>query len=279
LYEIQGPWYFNSDVTAVLDEIKFEQLAINRVAVSGIRALPPPPTTKVGITAMGGYQAEVHWFLVGLDIKEKAKMLEVQIRHALGDTSRFSKLEFTLNGSAREDAESQNEATVDFRVFAQAREEADLAPGRFLRPVIDLIMCSYPGATFHLDFRQGMPKLVQEYFVTLLEQRALRHVVHTQNGKRFDVEPPGMTESFPSQQPSMDASGVKVEDFGDVVRGPLGWVVHARSGDKGSNANVGFWVRHSDEYAWMRTLLSTDFLKTLLAKEYNGKKIVSRCEC
>lgn len=30
----------------------------------------PPATTKVGITAHGGYQAEIHYFLTGLDIEE-----------------------------------------------------------------------------------------------------------------------------------------------------------------------------------------------------------------
>jgi len=60
LYEIQGPWYYNSDVTAVLDQISFEHLDTNRVALKGVKAEAPPPTTKIGITAKGGYQAEVH---------------------------------------------------------------------------------------------------------------------------------------------------------------------------------------------------------------------------
>jgi hypothetical protein len=50
LYEIQGPWYFNSDVTAILDDIRFEQLSSNRVALSGVKFGPPPPITKIGIT-------------------------------------------------------------------------------------------------------------------------------------------------------------------------------------------------------------------------------------
>ena len=36
--------------------------------VTNIGYEKPPPTTKVGITALGGYQAEVHYFLCGLDI-------------------------------------------------------------------------------------------------------------------------------------------------------------------------------------------------------------------
>ena len=80
---MQGPWYFNSDVTVVQDNLWFEQIGSDGVALHGVRGDLPPPTTKVGITADGGYQAEAHWFLVGLDIKEKARMIEAQIRHVL----------------------------------------------------------------------------------------------------------------------------------------------------------------------------------------------------
>ncbi len=164
LYEIQGPWYYNSDVTAVLDDIWFEQLSTDRVAFHGVKSSPPPPTTKVGITAKGGFQAEMHWFLVGLDIPSKARMLEAQIRRALKPYSpRLSVLAFTLNGSCPEDPQDQNSATVDFRIFAQAPKEEDLSPLKFFRPVADLIMQGYPGATFHLDFRQALPKPIFEY--------------------------------------------------------------------------------------------------------------------
>ena len=66
-----------------------------------------------------------------------------------------------------------------------------------------------------------------------------------------------------------------MDPLGETVKGPLGWIVHARSGDKGSNANVGFWVRHRDEWEWLRWVLSVQTMKELLADEYNGKKIVS----
>ncbi len=277
LYEIQGPWYFNSDVTAVLDEIAFEQLSTDRVALRGVKSAPPPPTTKIGLTAHGGFQAEVHWFLVGLDIEAKARMIEAQIRHALGDTSRFHVLEFTLNGSSPENPIDQDSATVDFRVFAQARKLESIMPNNFLRPIIDLIMCAYPGATFHLDFRQGVPKPFFEYYVTLLPQADVKHVARTHDGSTIDIPPPPVTKVYPPQQPSQAFTNVtSPKGFGETVRGPLGWLVHARSGDKGSNANVGFWVRHQDEYDWLRTVLSAENMKQLLAGEYNGKGIVSK---
>jgi hypothetical protein len=277
LYEIQGPWYYNSDVTAVLDELWFEQLSTNRVLLRGVKADLPPPTTKVGITAKGGYQAEFHWFLVGLDTAAKARMMEAQTRKEIGEhAKRFSKFEFTSNGTSPDNPRSQNAATVDFRVFAQALKEDDLSPTKFLRPCIDVIMEGYPGATFHLDIRQGFPKQVFEYYVTLLSQSDVQHAVHLPNGDSIDIPPPQRTKVWSKKQPSqaLTERGVDLKSFGPTEKGPLGWVVHARSGDKGSDCNVGFFVRHRDEWDWLRSLLSVDTVKNLLGDEYRGKPIV-----
>ncbi|KAF4549052.1 Hypothetical protein D9617_23g004670 [Elsinoe fawcettii] len=275
LYEIQGPWYFNSDVTAVLDEMWFEQLERDRVALRGVKGDLPPPTTKVGLTAKGGYQAEAHWFMTGLDIEQKARMMEAQIRHGLRPyQDLFSKLEFTLNGTAAINSRNQNAATVDFRVLAQAKEESSLMPQSFFRPIIDPIMEGYPGATPHLDWRQALPKPIYEYYVTLLSQEDVQHTVHLWTGDEVSIPPPPKTKIYPSQQPDQPATlSSSTRDFGPTIQGPLGWIVHARSGDKGSDCNVGFWVRRQDEYDWLRTILSTEKMVDLLADEYNGQKI------
>ncbi|KAF2469514.1 DUF1446-domain-containing protein [Lindgomyces ingoldianus] len=280
LYEIQGPWYFNSDVTAILDNIWFEHLSTNRVALRGVKGDLPPPTTKVGITAKGGYQAEMHWFITGLDIPAKARMVETQICTLMGPhTSNFSHLSFQTIGSVPLNPTNQNSATVDFRVIAQARKSADLAPAKFVRPCIDPIMCAYPGATPHLDLRQAFPKEIFEYYVTLLPQSSVSHQVHLPSGKILDIPPPFEAKVYPKQQPTQDttAHAVDLKSFGKTVESPIGTIVHARSGDKGSDCNVGFWVRHQDEYAWLRNLLSAPFIKKLLAEEYKGGR-VERCE-
>jgi len=280
LYEIQGPWYFNSDVTAVLDEIRFDQMGPDRVAVKGVKARPPPPTTKVGLTAPGGYQAELRYFLVGLDIVEKSEMLKAQVIHILKpQRHNFSLLDFSLVGSAAENPSNQNAATVEFRILAQAQKQEYLKPALFARPVVDCIMQAYPGATWHLDLRTAFPKPIFEYFVTVLPQDHIHHVVHLDDGRTFKIDPPRAdgkeSTTYPTQQPSQERTAHPVALTGDTIRGPLGWLVHARSGDKGSNANVGFWVTRDDEYAWLRTLLSVDTVKQLLGDEYTGNKIVS----
>jgi hypothetical protein len=274
LYEIQGPWYFNSDVTAVLTDVHFEQTGLNRVAVHGVRAAPPPPTTKAGITAHGGFQAEVYYYLVGLDIDAKARMLESQVRRLLAPySSDFTALTFSVLGASPDNPKSQDSATVTVRILAQARRAEQLSPNRFLRPITDNIMQGYPGATFNLDLRAGFPKPIFEYHVTLLPQADVNHRVHLPwKNQTVDIPPPPATKDYPSRQPSeaITQTPNPAQTFGPTVPGPLGWVVHARSGDKGPDANCGFWVRHADEYAWLRTVLSTTRIQELLGEEYTA---------
>jgi hypothetical protein len=45
---------------------------------------------------------------------------------------------------------------------------------------------------------------------------------------------------------------------------PLGTIAGARSGDKGGNANVGFWARDDAAYAWLAAELTPDRVRELL---------------
>ena len=274
LYELQGKRYYNSDVVAIIDQIKMEQAGHNCVYVYNIGYDKPPPTTKVGITAKGGYQAEAHYFLTGLDILEKAARIEAQLRHLL-DTSKFHTLVFTTTGSCAPNPCSQDAATADFRIFAQSKTEDALSPKNFLSPIVNVNLSSYPGATFAMDMRQGMPKPYQEYFVTIMPQSMVNHVVHFPAiGKSTAIEAPTDTVDYLPEQEVADTVDPKpLDNYGPTTTAPLGYVVHARSGDKGSDANVGFYVRHADEYDWLRSLLSVSRIKELLQNSYNGKRI------
>lgn len=54
------------------------------------------------------------------------------------------------------------------------------------------------------------------------------------------------------------------------MRAPLGTFVHARSGDKGGDANLGLWVAHDgspayeERVAWLLDLVTPDLVRTLL---------------
>lgn len=131
VYEIQGPLYYNCDVTANLEKMSLVQEGTNRVRVLGVEGLPPPPTTKIGITAKGGYKAEFHFWLTGLDIAEKVKMVEQQTIESMGEHRKeFTTLTFTPIGSVAANPKNQNEATVDLRIVAQTKNPDLVSAGK-----------------------------------------------------------------------------------------------------------------------------------------------------
>jgi hypothetical protein len=144
--------YYNCDVVADLSGIKMEQIGEDHVRVTGVKGLPPPPTTKVGITLPGGFQAEWHIWLCGLDIEEKCKITENQIRYAIGDNiSKFTKLKFQRMGYSAIDAPNQDVATVDFRIFAQSRDPEVMRPdipNGFNRWVLETFLQSAPVSNY-----------------------------------------------------------------------------------------------------------------------------------
>ncbi|KAF2403244.1 DUF1446-domain-containing protein [Trichodelitschia bisporula] len=283
LYEIQGPLYFNSDVTARIDGVVLKQVDENAVHFSGVVGLPPPSTTKVGITAKGGYQAEFHFYLTGLDIAEKAAQIERQVKALMGEhLSKFTCLKFQVAGTAAADPQSQDEATVDLRIFAQTRDPdilsagalVDSDRGSFARFCIQNLLQGYPGSTMATDMRNAVGKLFFEYWVALLPQDAVTEMVHFPDGSSQRVPAPTKMTTYPREQDSYEpASPADLSSFGPTKRAPLGYVVLGRSGDKSSNANLGLFVRGDEEWAWLRSFLTTSKLRELLAKDDEGRQI------
>ncbi|CAG8951978.1 hypothetical protein HYFRA_00000713 [Hymenoscyphus fraxineus] len=285
LYEIQGPQYYGSDVVAVIEGIKMVQDGKDRVLVTGIKGKPPPTTTKVGLTAHGGYQAEFHFILVGLDLEQKAEWTERQVRASMGkNADRFSCLKFTLNGYCPEDPRNQDVATVDFRVFAQTKDRSLVikdtieVPG-FNRWCLENFLQSCPGATIENDIRQSAGKEFYEYWAALLPQKEVNHQVKLMwDHKTIDIAPSPSMELYTTRQWSYETSSpVALSTFGPTTRCPLGFRVLGRSGDKASDANLGLFVREDDEWEWLRSFLTIPKIIQLLGPEYNSK-LVERFE-
>jgi hypothetical protein len=283
LYEIQGPQYYGSDVVAVLEGIQMTQLAKDQVLVKGVKGNPPPTTTKVGLTAKGGYQAEFHYYLCGLDLDAKAEWTKKQILQSIGDDiKKYSLLKFSLNGWSQENPENQDVATVDFRILVQTKDKSVIGSGNmigFQRSCMENFLGSCPGASIENDLRQSAPKEFFEYWAALLPQSEVRHSVELPWSQKSIAIPPaasckdyGLT--YDTRQWSYETKDpVDLSSFGPTTRGPLGWVVLGRSGDKASDCNVGFFTRYEDEWDWLRSLMTIDRMKELLGPEYNGKDI------
>ncbi|OAL38849.1 hypothetical protein AYO20_02055 [Fonsecaea nubica] len=280
VYEIQGPTYLNPDVAALLEDVRIERAGKNRVRVSGVKGIPPPPTTKLAICTFGGYQAEVSTYAVGLDVREKAELQRMQVLRRL-DQSKFLKIAIDTYGSVPEDPRSQKDASVQIRHFVQASTKE--AIGEFSQAFLFTSMQGYGGFHLNMDIRTLAPKPFVTYFPGKYPQESLKVRAHVEfsddaDHKALPVTPPPMFQDFEGQRSYDSTDPVALSTFGPTTRAPLGKVVLARSGDKGGNANVGLWVRHDDEWPWLRSFLTIARLKDLLADDYRPEYRVDRFE-
>ncbi|OAL34486.1 hypothetical protein AYO20_06329 [Fonsecaea nubica] len=289
LYEIQGQFYYNPDVIADLSGLKVEQVDKDKVYVSGFKGLLAPETLKIAIMALGGYQAEVSVYVTGLDYKEKAQSFEIMTRKILND-NKYDVLDFQLYGTPKDNPENQLEATLQLRVLAQAQDPQYLRAGRFLGPLMSNQLSGYPGLTANVDFRTAEPKQMSTYFPGLVNQShvQLRVFFASQggnDGEGIPVARPGAytpVHLLPQQPDYQPANPVSLSSFGPTVKAPLGLAVYARSGDKGANVNVGFFIprglHESEKFEWLRSLLTTERLRVLLARETTPETYIERCE-
>jgi hypothetical protein len=257
VYEVGGAKYLNPDVTTSLDTVRLEEIAPNRVRASGTRGSPPPTTTKVAITTAGGFANEMTFVFTGLDLDAKMELFEKGARAELATSQ--ARIEFQRIGGPVFDASNENEACALVRIIATSRDED--AVGRvFSSALIELGLTSYPGL-FALA-PPGPAHPVGRFWPAIVEQSVLLHQVTLADGTTIAVPLPPVME-----EPDVDTEDGTVDAArrgGATRRVPLGTIVDARSGDKGSDANVGLWVRTDDAYAWLRSELTVARFRELL---------------
>lgn len=272
VYEVGGPRYLNPDVVTHLDSIQLEQLEEDRVALRGVVGSPPPDTTKVAITTKGRFRNEMTFAFVGLEIDAKIELFERETRRALAKTGLT--LVFQRLGSPAVDAATQDQATVLLRIVAESDDEK-LVSRAFSAALVEQGLSSYPGL-----FAMGLPGAATEatgYWPTLVRQADLEPTVTLPDGTVEAVPlPPVMQPLASGPQLAPSAAGPAAAFSADTVRGPLGLLVDARSGDKGSDANVGLWVRDPAAFEWLRSELTLERFRQLLPEA--GALVVERFE-
>ncbi|EFX00546.1 duf1446 domain containing protein [Grosmannia clavigera kw1407] len=275
VYEIQGPFYLNPDVVADIRDVQIHPKGKNRVSVSGIHGTPPPPTTKLAICTSSGFQLEYYMFAAGLDIAEKLSDLRSVLDEVVPNRKDYTVLRVDQYGTPQPNASSQALATCMFRIFAQAEKVETLSTLR--QAIGGYGLGGFCGQHGCMDFRMLTPRPFVSYepFRVPYSDAEIRV---TMGSRTESVTVPHKTQIFGGQVSYDSQDNYARASFGTTVPAPLGSRVHARSGDKGSNANVGFWVLQDDEYAWLRSFLSIERLKNLLGDDYHESYTIERFE-
>jgi hypothetical protein len=262
LYEIGDPLYANPDVVADFSTIVLDQLAPDRVRLSGVRGLPAPEELKVSINLLGGWRNSMTFVLTGLDIEAKADLVERSLFDAFGGMEGFADHDFRLLRTDRPDSPTNEGASAQLRVTVKS-PDPDVVGRRFSNVATEMALASYPG--FYLTSPPGEATAFGVFWPTLVERAAVEEAVVHHDGRRVVIGPPPRAGApAPSTSPCPAAGDGPSEASSPRRRVPLGTIAGARSGDKGGNANVGFWARTDAGFAWLRAELTVDRLRQLL---------------
>jgi hypothetical protein len=264
LYEIGPPVYLNPDVSADFATINLTQEAPDRVRVSGVQGLPPPPTTKVCLNLVGGFRNSMTFLLTGLDIEAKADLVKRQLAPVLADVESVT---WSLARTDHEDPDSNEQAVATLRVTVK-----DADAGKIGRPfssaAVEIALASYPGCT--LTSPPGDASMYGVYWQALVANDEVEQVLVLDDGRQIPIEAT-VPKAGGHVTSSAHVEGRLRASWRDVVRAPLGTLVGARSGDKGGNANLGVWTETEDAFDWLSRGLTVEKFKELLpeTKEYD----------
>jgi hypothetical protein len=256
LYEIRGARYANPDVTARMDTIGLSTDGPDRVRISGVAGEPPPPTCKVSLNSIGGFRNAMTFVLTGLDIEEKAELVQRQLESSL--TVKPAELEWTLARTDHADADTEEAASALLRCVVRDPDPANVGR-QFSSAAVELALASYPG--FTVTAPPGDGQVYGVFTPGYVDASKVPHVAVHADGARVEVpcatdtleltpaDPPQLPEPLPA---------------GPTRRAPLGLIAGARSGDKGGSANVGVWVRTDEQWRWLANMLTVEKLRELL---------------
>jgi Acyclic terpene utilisation family protein AtuA len=258
LYEIAGPAYANPDAVARFDTIQLEEAGADRVRVSGVRGEAPSGELKVCINYAGGFRNSMTLLLTGLDVREKAALVERSLRARFTGPRAPRELSFQLDAAGWRDPDSNERATA--RLWITAKDPDEKKVGRaFSNAVTELVLASYPG--FYATSPPGDASAYGVYWPALVPAHEVTEQAVLPDGRSVAIPP---AQPKPGAPLRVASPRLLASPPGPLRRAPLGALFGARSGDKGGNANLGVWARSDAAYAWLEHFLSVERLKALL---------------
>ncbi len=266
LYEIGGPQYANPDVVARFDTIRLAEVGKDRVQVSGVRGEPAPTSLKVAINYDGGYRNRFTFCLTGLDVEEKAALIDRTVWSQVeGGRSSIEYVDTKLVRVDHLDADSNEAATALFKITVRDPDERKVGRA-FSNVAIEMALASYPGL-----FGVGGPSGAEPYGVywpALIPAETVDTTVHL-GDRTWRITAPNVVAPNEAASPLAQQPTPSTTEWGPTQRIPLGRIMGARSGDKGGNANVGVWTRSDESYKWLSLWLTVDNVKRLLPEAHD----------
>jgi len=285
LYEIGDPArYLLPDVVCDFTQVRLTQQGPGRVAVQGVRGLPPTSTYKVSSTYMDGYRCAAQLTIIGFDAERKAQRTAESILErtramfrALGMAD-YSATQIEILGTAPSHGPYAPQGQHWDAVLWLAVSHGDKrALELFSREIAPSATSWAPGTT-GMGGRPAVSPSIKQ-FAFLLVKDKVQPTVLLPDGRQVPVAIPHVQpQPAASPMPSAPFSppGASGADGESAVVDPswpevplieLAW---ARSGDKGDISNIGVIARRPEYLPLLRAQLTEQSVAAYLAHLVEG---------
>ena len=273
LYEIGDPSaYLLPDVTCDWRYVDLRQVGSDRVEVTGARGTPPPPTLKACAQVVDGYKVMGLVFIGGRDATRKAKRFGNDfIRRAERFLEREGAVPLRdvdieiLGAESTYGPRSQARGTREVVVKVAMHHDSREALAGIVRELGSFGL-AIPGLTAG---GRGLPKptplvRLRSY---LVPRERFRPSIHLDDATLDYAEPTVPPPTRTSRTPDPPKEPIAIDDPLEV---PLVAIAHARSGDKGADANIGVRARHVDFVPVLREQLTAERVAAWFAHRVDG---------
>ena len=274
LYEIGDPGsYLLPDVTCDWRHVQLTQVGVDRVEVKGAIGRPPPATLKACAQVVDGFKITALLMIGGRDAAAKASRLGSEFtkraarlleRDGYPDLRDVDVEILGAESTYGPQARTAHSREVVIKISMHHDERPALAA--IVRELGSFAM-AVPGLTAG---GRGLPKptpLIQLRSYLVLRDRFAPTIY-------VDGEPIPYQELAPLASAARPAEPVRQAEPFPVdhpVELPLVAIAHARSGDKGADANIGVRARHSDFLPLLRDQLTTNVVADWFAHRIRGR--------
>jgi hypothetical protein len=207
----------------------------------------------------------MEFVLTGLDVNEKAAWVRDQLEARLAENPPAS-ITWSLGSRPVADAETEEAASCLLRVVVKD-PSADVVGKPFSAAAVELALASYPGFTLTAPPGRGTPYGI--YRPAYVDRSEVQETVHLPDGTTVEVAQAVGSSARPAEVEPAALPPLPPADSPTRCV-PLGTFVHARSGDKGGDANVGLWVGGSRDdlrdqrVAWLLHLVTPGHVRQLM---------------
>jgi hypothetical protein len=207
----------------------------------------------------GGYRNQISIGLTGLDVEQKAELIERQFWNSCPyEPEDYESVVRKFLPTNKANPATNEEAVAVYKIIVKDPDEIKVGRA-FSNAGTEIGLCSIPGM-FGTAGGPGPGQPFGVFWPALIDSQLVPMDVVV-NGKRTVVDSTGIMSAVTVEIPKIVIPQVPV---GPTKDRPLGVVFGARSGDKGPNANLGIFARSPEAYAWLASFLSIEKLQELM---------------